>query len=241
MIKSLLKRTPPQQQAPKKRLRATAQRTSAKYQQDKSEAEEPNVKLSRAFVVVLLLHVVAVGGIFVFSALKDRQQASPAPGKGQPGGAKASLQANTIATSHNELTPAANSSHRVKPGETLASIAAAKGLTAHDLELANNLKPSAALTPGKELVIPDKAALRPVPLDVQKLVENPRTTSNPKTNNLAAGDKSTEETGRTYVVQRGDTPTLIAKRLKVSAAELLRLNNIEDPKKLQVGQKLAVP
>ena len=61
---------------PKKKLRAAGPRSAAKYAEEDYSAEEPNVKLSRAFVVVLLLHVVAVGGIFAFSALKDQQPGS---------------------------------------------------------------------------------------------------------------------------------------------------------------------
>ena len=252
MMQRPLKRTP-SKHASTRHLRATAQRAAPKYPPDEHDGvEEPNVKLSRAFVVVLLLHVVAVGGIFAFSALKDRQQAGAAS-RGRPGGGRESFQANAATTTNqNELTPAVNSTHRVKPGETLATIAMANGLAPHDLELANNLKPGAALVPGKELIVPEKAALRPVPLNVQKLVENPKTASPPKANNNsnnspaadksgAAPDKGTEEGSRSYVVQRGDTPALIAKRLKVSAAELLKLNNIQDPRKLQVGQRLAVP
>src|ERR1700693_734789 len=44
---------------PRKKLRAAAR--TAKYEEEDYSTEEPNVKLSRAFVVVLLLHVVAVG------------------------------------------------------------------------------------------------------------------------------------------------------------------------------------
>ena len=36
-------------------------------------------------------------------------------------------------------------------------------------------------------------------------------------------------------------PAGIAKKFKVSYADLLRTNNIEDPKKLQIGQKLLIP
>jgi LysM repeat protein len=247
-MKRPLKRTS-SKQAPNKRLRATAQRAAAKYPPGEHEVEEPNVKLSRAFVVVLLLHVLAVGGIFTFSALKDRQQAGAASSKARSGEGRESLQANVAATTNqNELTPAVNSTHRVKPGETLATIAMANGLVPHDLELANNLKPGAALIPGKDLVVPEKAALRPVPLNVQKLVENPKTISPSRPGSTAAPDKGSagldkeaEDGSRSYVVQRGDTPALIARKLKVSAAELLKLNNIQDPRKLQVGQKLAVP
>lgn len=249
MMQRPLKRTS-SKQASNTRLRATAQRASAKYLPEEHDVEEPNVKLSRAFVVVLLLHVVAVGGIFAFSALKDRQQAGGTASRGRAGEGRESLNAAT--TNQTELTPAVNSTHRVKPGETLATIAMAHGLTPHDLELANNLKPGAALTPGRELVVPEKAALRPVPLNVQKLVENPKTSSSGSsskaaTNNAgldkggAGPDTDADDGARSYIVQRGDTPALIAKRLKVSAAELLKLNNIQDPRKLQVGQKLAIP
>src|SRR4029077_13922688 len=37
------------------------------------EMAEPNMKLSRALLIVLLLHVVAVSGIIAFNAIKARQ------------------------------------------------------------------------------------------------------------------------------------------------------------------------
>ena len=40
---------------------------------DYEEMSEPNMKLSRALLIVLLLHVVAVSGIIAFNALKTRQ------------------------------------------------------------------------------------------------------------------------------------------------------------------------
>jgi LysM repeat protein len=43
------------------------------------------------------------------------------------------------------------------------------------------------------------------------------------------------------VVQRGDSPAGIAKKFKVSYVSLLKTNNIDDPKKLQIGQKLLIP
>ena len=49
------------------------------------------------------------------------------------------------------------------------------------------------------------------------------------------------EAGKFYVVQRGDSPAGIARKFKVNYADLLKVNNIEDPKKLQIGQKLVIP
>jgi LysM repeat protein len=42
-------------------------------------------------------------------------------------------------------------------------------------------------------------------------------------------------------VKKGDTPVTIAKKLKVSYNDLMALNHIDDPRKLQIGQKLLVP
>lgn len=176
---------------PRKKLRAAAQRSAAKYAEEDYSAEEPNVKLSRAFVVVLLLHVVAVGGIFAFSALKDHQSGSAA--------AKAE-------------------SASQKPGATQA----------------NGTRESGA---------PDKAPGKMVPADVQKLVDSSHAPlgSNAKVQNAGSAQENAGENAKVYVVQRGDSPAGIAKKFKVNYADLLRTNNIEDPKRLQIGQKLVIP
>jgi LysM repeat protein len=66
---------------------ATARRSSAASAgMDFEEMPEPNMKLSRALLIVLLLHVVAVSGIIAFNAIKTREnsfvptsQAEPKP------------------------------------------------------------------------------------------------------------------------------------------------------------------
>lgn len=53
---------------------ATARRSSAASTgMDFEEMPEPNMKLSRALLIVLLLHVVAVSGIIAFNAIKTRE------------------------------------------------------------------------------------------------------------------------------------------------------------------------
>ena len=171
---------------PKTRLRASAQRAVAKYTDEDYGADEPNVKLSRAFVVVLLLHVVAVGGIFAFSALKDRQTGTVV-GKGDTSGQK----------------------------PTMAQGAAAQ----------------------------NGGAVKPIPSEVQNLVDSSRTsgsgTGKPQAG--GAGQENNTELPKVYVVQQGDSPARIAKKFKVSYASLLKTNNIDDPRKLQIGQKLLIP
>src|SRR5213594_2077957 len=57
-----------------KKLRAaTARRASAATGMDFEDIPEPNMKLSRALLIVLLLHVVAVSGIIAFNAIKTRE------------------------------------------------------------------------------------------------------------------------------------------------------------------------
>src|SRR5262249_23456371 len=53
--------------------------------------------------------------------------------------------------------------------------------------------------------------------------------------------KTVSSSGKTYVVKKGDNPVGIAKKLKVSYSDLIALNHIDDPRKLQIGQKLLVP
>jgi LysM repeat protein len=170
---------------PRRKLRA-----AAKYAEEDYSAEEPNVKLSRAFVVVLLLHVVAVGGIFTFSALKDHQT----------------------------------------------------GSTAEKAEPANQKLPATPGNAARGSGTADKPAGKTVPADVQKLVDSSHVSggNGAKTQNNIA-QEGAGESAKMYVVQRGDSPAGIAKKFKVSYADLLRTNNIEDPKRLQIGQKLVIP
>src|SRR5437660_12813964 len=59
----------------RKKLRAATARRSvgASAEMNYEEMSEPNMKLSRALLIVLLLHVVAVSGIIAFNAIKARQ------------------------------------------------------------------------------------------------------------------------------------------------------------------------
>src|ERR1043165_3185941 len=62
----------------RKKLRATtAARRSLRASAEMSYDDmEPNMKLSRALLIVLVLHVVAVSGIIAFNAIKTRQAPS---------------------------------------------------------------------------------------------------------------------------------------------------------------------
>ena len=58
----------------RKKLRAmTARRALGGAEMDYEEMSEPNMKLSRALLIVLVLHVIAVAGIVAFNTIKARQ------------------------------------------------------------------------------------------------------------------------------------------------------------------------
>ena len=64
----------------RKKLRATTARSlpHLRDEMDYEEMSEPNMKLSRALLIVLVLHVVAVAGIIAFNTIKSRQRPMPA-------------------------------------------------------------------------------------------------------------------------------------------------------------------
>jgi LysM repeat protein len=181
----------------RKKLRAATARRSfgGSTQMDYEEMSEPNMKLSRALLIVLVLHIVAVAGIIAFNAIKTRQ-ASVAPASAP------------VATAENSTAASA-----IKPAAT-----AAKPVTAS--------KTIAPRDEGKPSHSPAKAVAK----------------EEHKPEHAKPGEKSgLSESGKTYVVGKGENPVTIAKKLKISYDELIAVNHIDDPRKLQIGQKLVIP
>ncbi|MDQ6810058.1 MAG: LysM peptidoglycan-binding domain-containing protein [Verrucomicrobiota bacterium] len=182
---------------PRKKLRAATARRSLALPDDMEfeEMAEPNMKLSRALLIVLVLHVVAVAGIVAFNTIKTRQAAFPGP-------------APAVAKASDASAVAAN-------GEKSDSnvVASEPGAAKHD-------------------------ASKPV-RGAEKIVAK----VGPKGEPAKAGEKpSAAPAGaKSYIVAKGDNPAKIAKKLKVSYVDLLAVNHIDDPHKLQIGQKLIVP
>ncbi len=177
---------------PRKKLRAATARRSpgAPPGMDYEEMSEPNMKLSRALLIVLVLHVVAVAGIIAFNSIKTRQ---------------------------GPLPPARSSASSANNSKT------ADGQTA-------------------------KAALStPVPLSATPLATRDEAKAAHAVTRIQAKDERKAErakaadSGKTYVVAKGENPVSIAKKLKVSYDALLAINHIDDPHKLQIGQKLLIP
>jgi membrane-bound lytic murein transglycosylase D len=132
-----------------------------------------------------------------------------------------------------QITPR---THRVRRGESLASIAPKYGLTAQRLASMNGLSPNAQLRAGRHLQLPER---------LPRVIGAPATTTT--TGVVAAVQASPENaTAATapaddfYVVRRGDSLQAIAARVRVPEGQLLRMNRLKDPDRLYEGQRLRI-
>ena len=168
----------------KKLSAATARRAAAASAgMDFEGIPEPNMKLSRALLIVLLLHVVAVSGIIAFNAIKTRERA---------------FVPTTSTETENKSADTAQTANHASTDKARVAAAQKENDRQHD--------PKPSHSPAK-----DEQA------------------------------KTVSSSGQTYVVKKGDNPVAIAKKLKVSYNALMTLNHLDDPRKLQIGQKLLVP
>jgi len=135
-----------------------------------------------------------------------------------------------------QITPR---SHRVRKGETLASIAPKYGLSAGRLAEINGLSASAQLRAGRRLNLPEQ---------LPRLMSGaPAASAAATTAKVAAVSASPQNaTAATapaddfYVVRRGDSLQVIAARVRVPEAQLLRMNSLKDPDRLYEGQRLRI-
>jgi LysM repeat protein len=190
---------------------------------------EPNMKLSHAFMVVLILHIVAVGGIYAFNQIKVNKNTNlleNISGKisQATGGAVSSVAAasKTVAADA-KATPFAPPAPELRrmPGDADEPLPMV-GSTSPAAAVAAPVVKTQPAAPVVTQTAPAKAAAtKPVVA---------ATTAAPVVASSA-----------TYKVAKGDNPYKIAKKLGVTSQELLKANNIDDPTKLQIGQVLKVP
>lgn len=240
-------------------------------EEDYEGEDEPNMKFIHALFVVLILHVIAVGGIFAFNSMKAKQTAKTASKPPVVADAAAAPSATPTAkpVSNASLAGWKGKTHEVAAGDTLAKIAASYKVSADAIGKENNITTYSMLRVGQVLKIPaatDKTSTKPTTAETAKHVSDnankqaflaTKTEVGAKPAVIAAAPKATPapetpaatETkpaspaaeAGTYVVAKGENPYSIAKKLHVSYNELLAANGIKDPTKIQIGQKLKVP
>lgn len=267
-------RRPPQRPRPAaSSLRASAATADETYddEEDYASEEEPNMKFTHALFVVLVLHIIAVGGVFAFNWMKTKQGSESAPMAKAPAAektveptaaAKTEAPVKPVAAKPANLDGWTGKTHTVEPGDTLTHIASTHKISVGLIEKENDITSYSMLRVGQVLKIPgtEKAvktetpksgatkeaflATKTVPAPVKS--EGTITAVSRKTPETTAAPKPAEvktpaASGDVYVVAKGDNPYTIAKKLKVSYNELLSVNGIKDATKVQVGQKLKIP
>ena len=202
------------------------------------------MKVSKVVLIVVALHVLVIGGIFVFegcSRAKAPEVASTGPADETATNA-AALPADQTAQTASSALPApasltpvapiapvapvaaapATRTYVVKKGETLMKIAKAEHVKLSELASANKLTKTAALKLGQKLTILAKA-------------EAPVTAVA-----TAAPTAAPAASGNSYTVKSGDSLWKIAKANNVSVAAIKQANSLTSDA-LKVGQKIAVP
>jgi membrane-bound lytic murein transglycosylase D len=130
--------------------------------------------------------------------------------------------------------------HRVKSGETLASIAKRYGTTVEELKTIpeNRRFKSGRLKSGSMVLIPvspkeDSKQVAQTPPVRDKAAEA-------KAENAAAPVAERTESEIIYTVHKGETLGRISQQLGVPVAEICRQNKISDPDLVQPGRKLSI-
>jgi LysM repeat protein len=270
VVRMPLRRTPQQRTRPAtSTLRARAATADEAYdeEEDYGGEDEPNMKFSHAVIVVLVLHVIAVGGIFAFNSIKARQtteakvapKSAPAATTAAAAAAVAAPETTAAATTAPAKAPAAEKgettktaggkTHTIQAGDTLTRVASLYSVKIEDLEKENEITSYTMLRVGQVLKIPTGSkAADSKPTAVTPKTAAPAVEKAPAVAKAPATTTATDTpgahgtvTGDTYVVVKGDNPVSIAKKLHVSYNDLLSVNDIKDATKIQIGQKLKIP
>lgn len=232
-----------------KRLRAVTgnrkQRVAAAAYPE-MDIEDSSSKISRALTIIFLIHIVAIGLIFVHQKFLDGRT---------PGGSETTKNTKQSARGSEVRRLSTGQLHSPVAGETYAQIAVLHGVDEGDLRAANSNKD---VVPGVLLSIPPKRAVAPEAAQVA-MVHEPSMVdeSGGLVDAVPVGYGSAARSriprpavsqpdvaapsGRAYTVQDGDSVWRIANRFKVDQNTLMKANGISDPRKMKVGMTLSIP
>jgi LysM repeat protein len=223
------------------------------------EEEQPTTRLSTAFIVVVALHLVLVGGIYAFNSIKANrpmydattEKAKPAaapktavaPSSDKPAQQNLAVPSAPLLKVPNSPTaPIANSRiPQVKSGDTLTKIAQLHSVTTAELAEANGLKESAILRPGQSLNIPNPHVAGASRSETETRAGFIKAQEEAKANKKTTASTPAKVIPKTHTVGRNETLAGIVRKYGVPYDDLVKLNKIEDPKKLQIGTVLKLP
>jgi LysM repeat protein len=227
------------------------------------EADDGSSKISRALTIIFLIHIVAIGLIFIHQRFLDGRPAELSAESAKTTGTAASTALPSISQrSDLPKLSTGETPYVVQPGDNYARIAASAGVDEGDLRLLNK---HVEIGPGLILTIPPKRIVAEDPPEVISIREQNRVSEDPglveavdstdapravpvqvrpKSGTPASAQNAAVPlvaSGKSYVVQPGDSIWRIANRFKISQDKLMRANNIGDARKMKIGMKLVIP
>ncbi len=156
------------------------------------QTEVPNVKLARVFGIVLILHIVAVGGILAFKMIErtsddlDTTTVRAAPEiKKETAVAPVTPEVRERTMPRQEIVKdepnivvddpsrLGMKHYRVRSGDNLLAVARKLGVSVSELEELNKLDEGKSVYPGMVLLVPNRRISAVQPEDIQRLLGEP--------------------------------------------------------------------
>ena len=161
---------------------ARTRRSSSDSNSDEQwHSEVPNIKISRAFVVVLILHVVAVGGILAFEMFKPKTVTASVmnPEKGNDEVLSKEITKENLAEKQPDVEKDNGfERYTVRSGDSIRAIAESHKISRTELLAANLIDEEHPLVSGRVLRIPtlslvvNKGGDLPIPISPQEANED---------------------------------------------------------------------
>ena len=213
-------------------------------QQERNE----RTKVSKVILIVVALHVLVIGGIFIFEGCSRTSKApTPDMAENETPADQAAANAPAVpadATVQNNLVPATTPvaaptqsgarTYVVRKGDSLWKIAKSQSVSIGDLARANSLTKTSALKVGQKLQVPSVAKAEPATTATASVIPTATDATAPT---AAAAPVSGE--GQMYTVKSGDSLWKIARLHRVSVRALVAANNLRRMP-LQQGQRLII-
>ena len=231
-----------------RRLRARAATMNSAEEYD-DYGPEPNMKLSHAFLVVLMLHVIAVAGLYAFNSMKVAKvpatkvaKIAPLPPSGstqEPSGNQGNSSGGSGQKPPSEVKTPLVAKVAEAPKAAKPATSAAK--SAEVAQSQNNAGGAKGLLASAKGVLAKAAGVGVAATGVSKAgAQSPA----PEASNAVTPAESAPaatSTNKTYMVRAGDTMTRIASSLGVAIPDLEKINGMTEKSVIQVGQILKVP
>jgi LysM repeat protein len=229
------------------------------------DMDDGSSKISRALTIIFLIHIVAIGLIFVHQKFLDGRPPSETAATAPQNQPAAAVVANSLQQLDLPRIDPNAKPYIVRQGDNYARIAALLGVDEGDLRLANkhtdivsgrllNVPAKRAVAVAEEtpvtvkplLAVQGPAIIEAVDISEDELVDTvpPAVSTAPRAkivDETATSQPKPKVSGKSYVVKSGDNIWKIAKKHKVDQAALLKANGVQDPRKIKIGTTLVIP